>query len=795
MNKLIISLLALVGVMTASAQNFVGTWELFPSYGTPNRIIETPEYVYTLTGAVKNITTPTGGSLSFYDKTTGEVGAMNTTNRLNANKVYDMWYSSADKCLFVLFEDFNIDLVYEDGRTISVPDLRDATISDDKNINDVAFAGGKAYVALRSGMIVIDMAHGAITESALWGKNIERIAASEKKLLIYSKTDNQVYFGNQAGSHHNFNNSFSPVASLYNIGAYNFIYLGNSKIFATDIARGYIFNVIEDKAIDDTPFYMTRLDDIPSSIEAGTVLPTRTGAMVTKGNDIYYIKSDGSFEKVTVNAISGNKVADWDADGKRPWLADATGFGEYDATAGAFTIARVKPKGTSGSNVGRIIQHPLTDEFYISTAEIHHYTSVYNVAYVNSSNADIYNSTNRSFKAIPSNLLRKYMASFDINPNNPNQIFTSRHVSMGDIVNIDSNKLLSLTVDNTGVDNTGSLKSWQVDNAGNLWMIKWSAGTPFGIIKALKGSWENEIKTSGWSYYLFPELIGNHSSRMVLDLNKNIAVISGSNGIGALQMPDADKPLTSACKTVYIDNATDSDGSTLGGYRYPALAIDKNGWVWIGNDVGVMYIKDSREMFNSGFAVTRPKVSRNDGTNLADYLLNNVGVMCIAVDGNNHKWIGTMGSGLYRVNKDGTEILEHLTTENSDIPSDDIWAVCPDRNSNNVYVGTADGLSIYHSTTAPAADDYKNVYAYPNPVTPDFTGYITITGLKADSLIKITDAAGNVFYETTSNGGMALWNGCDATGRRVRSGVYFVFASETGEDASDAAVTKIVVVN
>lgn len=789
MNKLIISLLALFGVMTASAQNFVGTWELFPSYGTPNRIIETPEYVYTLTGAVKNITTPTGGSLSFYDKTTGEVGAMNTTNRLNANKVYDMWYSPADKCLFVLFEDFNIDLVYEDGRTISVPDLRDATISDDKNINDVAFAGGKAYVALRSGMIVIDMTHGAITESALWGKNIERIAASEKKLLIYSKTDNQVYFGNQAGSHHNFNNSFSPVASLYNIGAYNFIYLGNSKIFATDIARGYIFNVIEDKAIDDTPFYMTRLDDIPSSIEAGTVLPTRTGAMVTKGNDIYYIKSDGSFEKVTVNAISGNKVADWDADGKRPWLADATGFGEYDATAGAFTIARVKPKGTSGSNVGRIIQHPLTDEFYISTAEIHQNSTVYGLAFGKKGHADIYNSTTNTFTPIKEDYIPSSMVSFNVNPNDADIIFVGYFAKYLEMINIKNGNRVIFNNTNSSFSGVYNPTSINIDSYNNLWIFDNNSSN---INKVLATEW---TKKENWSSIEFPDIDFSHSGRMIIDEIHGVAIATGSTGIEAVKLPESDKPLTSACKTVFFDNATDADGSSLGGYKYPALAIDKNGWVWIGNDVGVMYIKDSREMFNSGFAVTRPKVSRNDGTNLADYLLNNVEVMCIAVDENNHKWIGTMGSGLYRVNEDGTEILEHLTTENSDIPSDNIFTVCPDRNSNNVYVGTADGLSIYHSTTAPAADDYKNVYAYPNPVTPDFTGYITITGLKADSLIKITDAAGNVFYETTSNGGMALWNGCDASGRRVRSGVYFVFASETGEDASDAAVTKIVVVN
>ncbi len=200
-------------------------------------------------------------------------------------------------------------------------------------------------------------------------------------------------------------------------------------------------------------------------------------------------------------------------------------------------------------------------------------------------------------------------------------------------------------------------------------------------------------------------------------------------------------------------------------------------------------------MFDPTYRPMRPKVPRNDGTNLADYLLAQVECYTIAVDENNQKWIGTMGSGLYRVSETGDEILEHLTTGNSDIPSDDVMAVLPSQTNNDVYVGTADGFSIYHSVSAPAASSYDEVYAYPNPVTPDYAGYITITGLMDNSLVKITDANGNPVFETRSNGGMCIWDGCDTRGHRVRSGVYFVFASQTAEGATNAAVTKIIVVN
>ena len=69
--------------------------------------------------------------------------------------------------------------------------------------------------------------------------------------------------------------------------------------------------------------------------------------------------------------------------------------------------------------------------------------------------------------------------------------------------------------------------------------------------------------------------------------------------------------------------------------------------------------------FKSGtnFTINHLKVPRNDGTNLADYLLDNTDVTCIAVDGSNRKWIGTSTSGVLLVNEDGSEIIEQFTTE------------------------------------------------------------------------------------------------------------------------------------
>jgi flagellar hook assembly protein FlgD len=86
-----------------------------------------------------------------------------------------------------------------------------------------------------------------------------------------------------------------------------------------------------------------------------------------------------------------------------------------------------------------------------------------------------------------------------------------------------------------------------------------------------------------------------------------------------------------------------------------------------------------------------------------------------------------------------------------------------------------------------------NVWAYPNPVTPDYTGLITVVGLSYNADVKILASNGALIAEGKSNGGLFTWDGCDKKGRRVASGVYMVVtATRTGEKGT---VCKIAIVN
>ena len=175
---------------------------------------------------------------------------------------------------------------------------------------------------------------------------------------------------------------------------------------------------------------------------------------------------------------------------------------------------------------------------------------------------------------------------------------------------------------------------------------------------------------------------------------------------------------------------------------------------------------------------------------LAVYLLETEEVTSVTVDGGNRKWFGTARSGVFLFSPDGTKELAHYTIQNSPLPSNRITDVKVHPASGEVFIATDKGLVSFRSNANQPGSGFGKVYAFPNPVRPEYEGDITITGLMENTLVKITDISGNLVYETFSVGGMATWNGKNSKGQRASSGDYLVFCSAS--QGEKTAVTKIL---
>lgn len=246
-------------------------------------------------------------------------------------------------------------------------------------------------------------------------------------------------------------------------------------------------------------------------------------------------------------------------------------------------------------------------------------------------------------------------------------------------------------------------------------------------------------------------------------------------------------------QSVTFTKLTDQDGNIILPNYFNDVAEDKDGKIWLMTTSGPFVFDSQLDAFNNPGVVRRIKIPRNDGTNLADYLLAGVDCFCIVVDAANRKWIGTKGDGLYLISADGLSQIEHFTTENSPLMSDDIYALAYDEVSGTMYISCEGGILSYMTDAVQGAENYSEVKCFPNPVRPEFSGNLHISGLKDKSQVKICDINNHVVYSTICAGGMISWDLTDSNGSRVKAGVYLVYGID--DNGKNGVVSKFLVVN
>jgi hypothetical protein len=115
-----------------------------------------------------------------------------------------------------------------------------------------------------------------------------------------------------------------------------------------------------------------------------------------------------------------------------------------------------------------------------------------------------------------------------------------------------------------------------------------------------------------------------------------------------------------------------------------------------------------------------------------------------------------------------------------------------DEVSGEVFFATDKGLVSFLGSATKGDDDLQNVYIYPNPVRPEYSGTLKISGLMDKVNLKITDIEGNLVFETTSSGGTVEWDTTAFGKYKVASGVYMVFVSSS--DAAETTIKKIMII-
>lgn len=815
MIKRIFLLLAVIaGSISASAQHAPGSWKVFPMSGEFFDIVtDTPSKVYYVTG----------GSLYSYDKEYQETVYYAPGSRISDSGISSIHYNEDNSYLAVIYSNGNIDLIYDNGRLVNMPEIKHANITKSKTINDVAFRNNHIYLATDFGLVVYDDQNHVVTESAILPQPLTKIMANKDYLFtIIVDGSNYQFSCSPLVERHN---SLDKFKSLCSASMEKVIQIDENNFLFTH-AAGAVYKLTVNAPVNA---YFTKVTDTPN-IKA--FFKYRDGFMVHCDKGIVLLDKNGNLtETIAVKDELKNQVMSSYNGLKEMWCGDNEGIGCYEIANNSFTVKSEKfrpmssqdfapgfctpsPDGSAVyvTHIGMSEYHPGGDQgwsqhlpFICERYDWQQgtFTPVYPYGVRNTSKesqleADIRNS--KYFYGGPGNTL--------IDPVDNDLIYHANNFE-GLILIKDRQVLREINSSVIPIKNSWNsrVESVEFDQMGNLWVGVWAAegNTPYAVLPAaavdkLRKD-PNSITRSDFVVAKWPSTeCGKMDMRLLaIPGTSKMFYIQGS-WTGAIIGYDNKNTSTFNDDTyVLYSGFLDQDGVVTVPIYKSCIIPDKKGHVWIGTSSGVFVLKNTDQLGvntgSSNLEVVRPKVSRNDGTNYADYLLNSENILYIAVDPSNRKWIGTEVSGLYLVNEDGTEILEHFTKDNSPLVSNTIYTVACDQASNDVLIGTPEGFFLYSSTSAPAAEDYSEVYAFPNPVRPEYTGWITINGLMDNSLVKIADMQGNVFWEGTSEGGMVVWDGCNRDGSRVRSGVYMVYASQNASGDSSGAVTKIVVIN
>jgi len=317
------------------------------------------------------------------------------------------------------------------------------------------------------------------------------------------------------------------------------------------------------------------------------------------------------------------------------------------------------------------------------------------------------------------------------------------------------------------------------DEDENLWVTAYNAPEPINILTP-DGTWISHAVPS----------LGTLSDITIDDLGFKWMPVQGSNG--GILVYDSGEDIASTGDDRF--RLIQQTNSVLTTNIVRSVKVDREGTVWVGTDEGPVFFDCGRDVFDAERCPGVRRLVLQDS--LGAFLLADQQINTIEVDGANRKWFGTR-SGVFVQSPQGEEQIAHFTADNSPLLDDEINALAYEPNEGIMWIGTNNGLVTIRTEATGGTNRHREdeVYAYPNPVEPNYRGPIAIRGLVTDANVKITDVNGLLVSEIEALGGQAIWDGLDLKGEEVQSGVYLVFSTDVRAfDNPDAFVTKILVI-
>ena len=765
-----------------------GSWQDHLSLNTCNTVAKLGSKIY----ASNKV------GLVYFDELEKSIQKLNKINGLNDVGIKLLRTNTYNNKLLVIYENCNIDVIDLNGNIKNYPDFKLKMLNGKKTINEITFDKHLAYLACGFGIIIFDTEKLEIKDTYIIGSNAAELEVYQVALndsIIVAATPIGLYKSNyKTKALNNYKNW-----ALLNTNIPSGPYVGAVSIEGKILAAYSPYKLNQAIRGEDTLYILE--NNIwkkypPTSNEVNTIhkigivngkyfsLINQFGFLVRDfytGGIINYVTS---FNGAQCKIVDGYFGIDEETN-RSYWLADElNGLYQTYSFWPYYPQNKITADGINKNLVNNI------DIFEGKLA-------------VSPSHPDDAGGTSYTDQGvnISENNQWTYLPPLDFDSNMVQDI-TYAHIDRKDkttlwasswrngLLQYKNNKLVKIYNSSNSpmpqvIPNNPRCTGIANDKEGNLWFINSNVQNFLNVIKK-NGDYQNfNFDAARFTRKIFIDK--NNYIWALHERDGGITVYKNDN-FNSPKFYDENYPNNYYNSRLLINQAGKGN---LQSNAVFSIAEDNDGRIWVGTGSGISVFNNSSALFNNGNFDSQPIKIIQDGN--VELLLGREAVTSIVVDGANNKWVGTQNGGLYCFSSDGLTQLNHFTKDNSPLYSNNIIDINYNEVTGDIFIGTEIGLQSYRSYSIKGSPEYSNVYAYPNPVRPNFSGSVYVTGLIDNSIVKIVDESGNMVWETKSKGGQIVWPVSNLSGIRVVSGVYIVYASST--DGEQIALTKILVIN
>tara|TARA_R110001592_G_scaffold61993_4_gene189427 strand:+ start:2967 stop:5252 length:2286 start_codon:yes stop_codon:yes gene_type:complete len=701
-----------------------------------------------------------------YDVNDFSIERLNMISGLSDIGVKSIKFNSYNEKLIIAYQNGNIDIVDNENKITNIPFIKNSNIIADKIINHIYTKEKYAYLSTGFGIVVLNTEEEEIVDTYYLGPSglyINTNSVTFDGQNIYAATDEGVYFSNKNSGNLADYNEWALVSDL---GVKKYSHMLNYN--------GNLIVALQQQTWQGDTLYYQTMNTWTKLISGGVnlfnletsenkLLISTSAALkifnTSLSQEAVYPKYQGVFLQPQSSVLKNGQL----------WVADRD-YGLIRLT-NEWDSEIISPNGPTSSSVFHMDINQ--NNLWISSGGYGLYRNRFPYNYREDGE---WKKTSSELKHPVRGSTIYDLVSVAINPKNTTQVFLGSwnsgllEFNNGELTSVYRAQDSPLDSTNGGLTSIGAL---DFDKNGNLWIAS-SYGTNVLSVKLVNGNWISfsfEGLTTGTSEY--QSLVAGQNNLIYL-AERKLKKLFVLNTNGTIEDQSDDIMFYSTSPTSFEINC---------------LAEEDDGEFWIGTSEGIKTVEIPNNVGED--FVINPIYIQQDGQ--TQKLLESESVTCITIDGANRKWIGTQNSGVYLMSEDGAEEIEHFTTSNSPLFSNNIYDIKINGKTGEVFIATEKGLISYKGTATDSNDDFDNVFVYPNPVKPDYNGVIAIRGLTKDTDVRITDVSGNVVFQTISYGGQAIWDGKDLNGNRVQTGVYMVFSGTTDGELKNAS--KILFIN